>query len=198
MRGIRARASRPRHPAGARAAISMSGLVDRPHHTEASGEDRDAQREDAPAPVVVPEGAADQDQGRQEQGVGLDDPLRVDGCGPEANLYLRKRDVGHRAVDKRHRRPDDGRREYPRPRPRCARRVGLPGPDNPYVTGRIAYVRQTAGPLPSLRSRSSPAQKEEPSVFRNSASSGVVFRPRISFLCGNRPNRSTISLCPAA
>jgi hypothetical protein len=42
------------------------------------------------------------------------------------------------------------------------------------------------------------AQNEEPSVVRNSASSGVVCRPRISFLCGNRPNRSTISLCPTA
>ena len=50
----------------------------------------------------------------------------------------------------------------------------------------------------SLAARPSSAQNEEPSVFRNSASSGVVSLPRIPFLCGNRPNRSTMSLCPAA
>src|SRR5919107_489548 len=73
----------------------------------------------------------------------------------------------------------------------------------------VLYLARVAAPL-SLEHvdepphRCSPqagrplAQNDEPSVFKNSASSDVVSLPRISFLCGNRPNRSTISLCPAA
>jgi hypothetical protein len=73
----------------------------------------------------------------------------------------------------------------------------------------IIYLARVAAPLlleymhkpPSKRSPQAGrplVQNEEPSVFRNSASSGEVSLPRISFLCGNRPNRSTMFLCAAA
>ena len=71
--------------------------------------------------------------------------------------------------------------------------------------GSALLLHRTGDYLYSTHRRSSPwpagrslAQNEEPSVVKNSASSGVVPRPRIPFLCGNRPNRSTISLCLSA
>jgi hypothetical protein len=68
----------------------------------------------------------------------------------------------------------------------------------------VLYLARVAAPL-SLEHMDEPpqagrphAQNDEPSVFKNSASSDVVSLPRMPFLCGNRPNRSTMSLCPAA
>src|SRR5215207_8293701 len=87
-----------------------------------------------------------QDQGRQEQGVGLDDPLRVSGRCSEAFPYLRKRDVGYRAVDKDYCRPDSRRREHPGTRRLLARRVGPPRAYDPYVARRITDGGQ-ADPL---------------------------------------------------
>ena len=41
-------------------------------------------------------------------------------------------------------------------------------------------------------------QNEEPDSFINSISSGVEMRPNTALRCGNRPNRSIISLCRRA
>src|SRR5215212_413216 len=73
----------------------------------------------------------------------------------------------------------------------------------------IIYLARVAAPLPLEHMHEPPhrcspqagrplVQNDEPSVFKNSASSGVVSLPRIPFLWGNRPNRSMMSLCPAA
>src|SRR4028119_1948768 len=75
------------------------------------GEDHHAQSVDTPAPVAVSQRTAYQDQGGQEQRVGLDDPLRVQGGGAKTRLYLREGHVRHGTVYKGHRGTDDGGRQ---------------------------------------------------------------------------------------
>jgi hypothetical protein len=77
-------------------------------------EDSNAEQEDSPPSVMVAEGAADQDQGGQEQRVGRDDPLCVNRTRPQALLYLGQRNVRDRAVYEDHRRADDRGCQNPR------------------------------------------------------------------------------------
>jgi hypothetical protein len=46
--------------------------------------------------------------------------------------------------------------------------------------------------------RNSDRQRDEPGCCRNTTSSSVEVRPKISFRCGKRPKRSMIALCRIA
>src|SRR5206468_95222 len=74
---------------------------------------RNAQQEDALAPEAVAEGAAHQQQGRQEQRVGLDEPLRIGARRAQVALDRRQRDVDDRAVHEGHARAEHRAQERP-------------------------------------------------------------------------------------
>ncbi len=89
------------------------GVRRQPAPDGGGGEDDDAHDEDTAAPEAVAGRAADQDQGTQQQHVGVDDPLSApDGCGQLA-LNRGQRDADDRAVDERHAGAEDGRSQHP-------------------------------------------------------------------------------------
>jgi hypothetical protein len=69
--------------------------------------------EDPPAPEAVAERAAHQHEGRQQQQVGLDDPLRHPHVDGQLALHDGERDVDQRAVQERHARPEHRHEERP-------------------------------------------------------------------------------------
>ena len=62
---------------------------------------------------VVSQGASHQEQGRQQERIDLDYPLRLRKRSSEIALDRGQRNVGHGSVDKGHAGTEDGRGEYP-------------------------------------------------------------------------------------
>ena len=98
-------------------------------------EQRHAQGEHAAPPEAVAQRAADQQQRREEEGIGLDHPLRLESGGAQVGLDRRQRDVDHRAVDKGHARTEDRRQQHAALGSRRAGRRGAAVRDGGFVAG---------------------------------------------------------------
>ena len=96
-----------RRPAAPRAAISSSTDGRDRADERGDAEAGRADREDPPPAVEVAERAADEDQRREQQQVGLDDPLLVGERRVEVVAQRGQRDVDDRLVDEHDRRPED-------------------------------------------------------------------------------------------
>ncbi len=79
-------------------------------------EDDEAGEEHTLAPELVAQRAADQNEGAQEQRVGLDHPLHLGDRGVKIRLQRGQRHVHDGGVDKRHARREDSGGEHPAPR----------------------------------------------------------------------------------
>ncbi len=75
--------------------------------------------------------------------------LRVDGGCAQPGLGLAQGDVRDSAVDERHSRADNGRRQHPRPRRGRGRRAGSPGAYHPLFVRRPPGLRHYS-PLPGF------------------------------------------------
>jgi hypothetical protein len=105
------------------------------------GEPGDTHEED-PAPAeAVPQRAANQEQGGEEQRVRLDDPLHLGHRGPEVRLERGQGDVDRRSVDEGHAGAQDRRRQHP-PFRSFAARSAFPSREDRSL---VARRRQTHG-----------------------------------------------------
>ncbi len=95
-------------------------------------------REDGPPPQPIAERAADQNQRRQQECIGLDDPLQLTDRRAQAPLHDRERDVDDRAVEERHARSQDRHHQRPaRIVGRGRRRAGRRRWDGRFVHRRV-------------------------------------------------------------
>ena len=80
----------------------MSGVVERPHTSEASEKTHEPDGEHLPAAVDVAQHARREEEGRQRQRVGVDDPLQVGEVRVQRPLDVGQRDVDDRDVEQEH------------------------------------------------------------------------------------------------
>ena len=100
-----------RGPAGLAPRSSTSTVGDNAHSDRGHAEAGDAHGIHAPSPEPVAQRAAEQDQGGQGQGVGVDDPLETGEVGVEVAPDRGQRDVDDRAVEQGDAAAEDGGRE---------------------------------------------------------------------------------------
>ena len=89
------------------------GLVAKPHSARRGREDDQADEVHQPAAVHVREAARGQQERRQGQRVGVDDPLQVGEARVQRALDVRQRDVHDRDVEQQHERAEADRDERP-------------------------------------------------------------------------------------
>ena len=78
-----------------------------------SREEHDAGGEDLAAAVAISQRSANEQQRRQEKRIGFHHPLNLGQRRAQGRLQRRQRHVHHRAIDERHARTEDGRRQNP-------------------------------------------------------------------------------------
>ena len=137
----------PPIPCTARAAMSSVGAVGQPARQRGQGEDGHADHEDALAPEAVGQRPLGEDQRREAQGVGRDDPLQVAEAGVQRPLHGGQGHLDDGDVHQEHeRRPAHGDEGPP---------VALVPPPRPWPElGSDPF----AGHLPSSRRAGSPSR----------------------------------------
>ncbi len=103
----------PPRPCTARAALSASIDGASAAAPEASGEDAEAEREDAPPPEAVAEGRAGEQQHGEGERVGVDGPLEPGEAGVQVGADHRQRRRDDEVVERDHEERDRGDRERP-------------------------------------------------------------------------------------
>ncbi len=127
-------------------------------------------------PIAVAEAAAEQQQRRERDEIGVDDPLQAGDRRAEVVADRRQGDVDHCSVEERHARPEHGRRHDPscRRRPEANARSVLAG------HGRSASLLESGAP----RDRKLSARRCRPVAGQSStgsAAGGRATRPTRRF-----------------
>ena len=106
--------SAPPTPCTARAAMSWPILAETPHHAEAMEKRTTPDAKDSAASVEIAERAACKQQRGKKEGVAFHHPLHVGNRRVQGRLQDGQGHIDDGAVDERHARTQDRRRQHPR------------------------------------------------------------------------------------